>query len=47
MQSLHEQANNFQDSFMQANALRFGRDSSCPNEVQNVPIPDQSMLFPE
>lgn len=47
MQSLHEQANDFQDSPRQANALCFGRDSNCPNEVQNVPIPVQSMLFPE
>lgn len=32
---------------MQAAALCFGRESNCLNEIQNVPISVQIVLFPE
>lgn len=47
MQPFHKQANNFKENFMQAAALRFGRESNCLNEIQNVPISVQIVLFPE
>lgn len=47
MQSSHEQANNFKEKFMQSTTLRFGRESNCLKEIQNVPTSGQSVLFPE